>query len=169
MNCCPLRASPRASIQTPLLDLPHNIRNVYSCTCTHTAGQVGAAVPLDLGKAKAGVQLTGFQRVNEKGNSKIEGVCVCGGGRRRMKESRKELLAKKLPLLQPLAGRRSPLALLVWSGAPSHSQTIGINPGSGGPGAPRCQTARAPSAWSALTQAALHPPNTHLYTHTALV
>ncbi|KAI4815591.1 hypothetical protein KUCAC02_005732, partial [Chaenocephalus aceratus] len=44
-----------------------------------------------------------------------------------------------------------PPALLVWSRTPSHSQTIGINPGSEGPGALHCQTARAPSPWPVLT------------------
>ncbi|KAI9548070.1 hypothetical protein NQZ68_013089 [Dissostichus eleginoides] len=48
-----------------------------------------------------------------------------------------------------------PPALLVWSRTPSHSQTIGNNPGSEGPGALRCQTARAPSPWPVLTHATL--------------
>lgn len=59
------------------VDLPLNITNLHSHTHTHSAGQVGAAVRetafhLDPRKAEARVQLIGFQRVNEKGNRKIE-------------------------------------------------------------------------------------------------
>ena len=120
------------------------------------------------------MQLIGFQRVNEKGNRKIESDRQRERERRRRaKETARgcrELARNSLrtplrfPLLQPHAGRRSPFALLVWSGAPSHSQTIGINPGSEGPGAQRCQTARAPSPWPVLTHATLHPLHTHRHT-----
>lgn len=67
-------------------------------------------------------------------------------------QSRLKLLAEGFPSLS----RRSPPPLLlpVWSGAPSHSQTIGINPRSEGAGAQRCQTARSRWPRPALTQRA---------------
>lgn len=91
---------------------------------TYSAGQVGAVVGqmafhLDPRKAEARVQLIGFQRVNEKGNRKMESDRQRGKEQkeRRTKETARggrELAKKSLwtplcfPFLQPLAGRRSP-------------------------------------------------------------